>query len=111
MYKPWGKYEILTIHENFKVKILTINPGAQLSLQSHRDRDEHWVVVKGEATTIVDKIEAMVKCGEATIVPRSFKHRISNNTTEEVIIVETQIGTNLDEDDIIRYEDKYGRTS
>ena len=86
-----------------------MNPGGALSLQSHKHRQEHWVVVSGVATVEVDGVQSSLTSGESILIPLGSKHRLSNNDVELVIIIETQIGDYLGEDDITRYEDDYQR--
>lgn len=111
MLRPWGSYTILEEGEMFKIKRIVIKPQARLSLQSHQHRSEHWVVVLGTATIINGDKEYTLRQNESTFVPINTVHRISNMTNEDLIIIEVQSGSYLGEDDIIRYEDKYGRVS
>ncbi len=108
-YRPWGKYEVLIDDKNHKVKKITVYPGASLSLQSHNRRSEHWVVVKGEANVINGEKELFLKENESTYIPAKYKHRLSNPGKSELEIIEVQTGDYLEEDDIIRYDDTYGR--
>ena len=107
--RPWGRFNVLTHQDGYKVKKITVNPGGTLSLQSHKHRQEHWVVVSGLATVEVDDVQSSLTSGESILIPLGSKHRLSNNGSELVIIIETQIGDYLGEDDITRYEDAYGR--
>jgi mannose-1-phosphate guanylyltransferase len=107
--KPWGTYELLLQAENYLVKRILVRPNGQLSLQSHEHRSEHWVIVKGEGTVRRDEEEFKLRENESIYIPARAKHRISNITSAEVIFIEVQIGNPLSEDDIIRYEDIYGR--
>ncbi len=113
--RPWGKYYVLEDEEKFKVKKLIVEPGQRLSLQSHKQRSEHWVVVSGVATFEVrigdDEFEWVkdYKPNEYCYIPAKAKHRISNNGDKQVIIIEVQCGDYTGEDDITRYEDDYGR--
>ncbi|KKT88942.1 MAG: mannose-1-phosphate guanylyltransferase / phosphomannose isomerase, mannose-1-phosphate guanylyltransferase, mannose-6-phosphate isomerase [Parcubacteria group bacterium GW2011_GWC1_45_14] len=109
-YRPWGKYEVLVDEKNHKVKKITVYPGATLSLQSHNRRAEHWVVVKGIAGAINGDKELVLKENESTYVPIGAKHRLSNPGKEELEIIEVQTGDYLEEDDIVRYDDVYGRS-
>jgi mannose-1-phosphate guanylyltransferase/mannose-6-phosphate isomerase len=108
--RPWGSYTVLEEDvDGFKIKRIEVAPGARLSLQSHRKRSEHWVVVSGTATvTNGDKVFAVQK-NESTYIPIGSKHRLENLGTEPLHIVEIQVGEYLGEDDIQRYEDNYGR--
>ena len=107
--KPWGKITILSSGKKFQVKLLTVNPQSSLSLQSHKRRSEHWIVMKGTAsiTKGTDKYE--VPQNGSAFIPAGEKHRIENHTDDVVEIIEVQTGTYFGEDDIIRYEDKYNR--
>jgi mannose-1-phosphate guanylyltransferase / mannose-6-phosphate isomerase len=109
VYRPWGSYTILEEKENYKVKRLSILPGKILSLQMHKKRSENWVVVKGKATVIKEDQEIVLNPTESIYIPKNTKHRLENKEKEELIIIETQSGDYLEEDDIIRFEDKYGR--
>ena len=107
--RPWGRFNVLSSHDGYKVKKISVNPGGTLSLQSHKHRQEHWVVVSGVATVEVDGVQSSLTSGESILIPLGSKHRLSNNGAELVIIIETQIGDYLGEDDISRYEDAYVR--
>ena len=108
-YRPWGFFEVLAESDIFKVKKIYINSNASLSLQKHKHRSEHWVVVNGIAkVTIEDKIK-LINSGESIFVPQGSVHRIENTSKNPVILIEVQIGKYLGEDDIIRYEDLYFR--
>jgi mannose-1-phosphate guanylyltransferase/mannose-6-phosphate isomerase len=110
VYSPWGSYTSLEMGENYQVKRINVNPGARLSLQSHRFRAENWVVVAGEALVTVDNKKREVRIGEHVAVPLGSLHRIENRGPEPLVIIEVQNGDYLGEDDIIRYEDDYGRS-
>lgn len=110
-YRPWGTYQVLLEDKFYKIKKITINPHSSLSLQSHKYRNEHWVVVKGEAFVVKGSMQKKLKYNESIYICAGEKHRLSNNTNHECIIIETQSGTYLGEDDIIRYEDIYKRYS
>jgi mannose-6-phosphate isomerase-like protein (cupin superfamily) len=112
--RPWGRYFVMEDEEKFKVKKLEVLPGKRLSLQSHERRSEHWVVVSGIATLEVqvgDKENWIkeYKPNEYCYIPKQAKHRISNNQEDILIIIEVQCGDYTGEDDIIRYEDDFGR--
>ena len=94
---------------NFLVKRISVKPHASLSLQSHKYRSEHWVVVKGEARVICGKEEIILKKNQSTYIPLNTKHRLMNPLDENLEIIEIQSGTIISEDDIVRYEDIYGR--
>ena len=108
--RPWGSYTVLEEDpEGFKLKRIEVAPGARLSLQSHKHRSEHWVIVSGVATvTNGDEILTFQK-NQSTYIPKGTKHRLENLGSEPLHIVEIQVGAYLGEDDIQRYEDNYGR--
>ena len=107
--RPWGKYEVLIDEKNHKVKKITVYPGSTLSLQSHKHRSEHWVVVKGTANVINGENQLVLHENQSTYISAESKHRLSNTTTLNLEIIEVQTGDYLEEDDIIRYDDTYGR--
>lgn len=109
VFRPWGTYTILEEGEGFKIKRLVVNPGASLSLQMHQYRSEHWVVVSGTATVTNAEQQLTLQTNESTYIPAGNKHRLENRTQVPVIIIEVQSGEYVGEDDIIRFEDKYGR--
>lgn len=108
-YRPWGKYRVLADHENHKVKKLIVYPGATLSLQSHKRRAEHWVVVKGTAHVINGELDIELHANESTYIPATHKHRLSNHGKTNLEIIEVQTGDYFEEDDITRYDDVYNR--
>lgn len=108
--RPWGSYTVLEEDpEGFKLKRIEVAPGARLSLQSHKHRSEHWVVVSGVATVTNGDEIITVNKNQSTYIPIGTKHRLENRGTEPLHIVEIQVGEYLGEDDIQRYEDNYGR--
>lgn len=107
--RPWGKYEVLIDEKNHKVKKITVLPGSTLSLQSHKHRSEHWVVVKGIAEVINGENRLVLHENQSTYISAHSKHRLSNPGQVDLEIIEVQTGDYLEEDDIIRYEDTYGR--
>jgi len=111
VYRPWGYY--INIEGNdksgFKVKRICVYPGKRLSLQSHNKRSEHWVIVKGNARVQVGKDFLNLEPNQHVYIPKETLHRMENNSTELVEFIETQIGEYLGEDDIIRYQDDFGR--
>jgi len=109
VFRPWGSYDSIDSDDGFQVKRLIVNPGAILSLQSHKHRAEHWVVVRGTATITLNDDEFDLGINESTFIPIGAVHRIANNGSEPVHIIEVQCGDYLGEDDIVRYEDNYGR--
>ena len=111
MHRPWGSYDTVYAGDGFKVKHLLVNPGQCLSLQLHQHRSEHWVVVRGVA--LVTRGDAVFSVGEndSTCIPCGVRHRLENPGTTPLEIIEVQSGSWLDEDDIVRFEDAYGRTA
>lgn len=107
--RPWGSFYILDEQEHTKVKRLVVNPGHRLSLQSHKYRDEHWVVVRGVARVTLDDGERDFRYGEHIYVKRGVKHRIACPGQEPVEIIEVQVGDAFPEEDIVRYADDYNR--
>ena len=107
--RPWGTWEVLDSEANFCVKRIKVIPGGKLSLQLHHFRSEHWVIVKGEALITLGVKQIAKKAGENVFIPVEVQHRIQNNTNQDVEFIEVQIGDNLDENDIVRIEDVYGR--
>ncbi len=107
--KPWGAYRVLDLGDTYQVKWLDVNPGARLSLQSHEHRAEHWTVVSGTATVTLDDQVLEIPCGDHIYIPIRSRHRIENRGQEMVRIIEVQTGDYLGEDDIVRYDDDYGR--
>jgi len=109
VYRPWGWYDSIESGKHFQVKKLHVNPGAELSLQMHHKRSEHWVVVSGIATVTNGEETLTLKEGESTYIPIGETHSLGNKTNEPLEVIEVQSGIYLDEDDIVRFEDKYGR--
>jgi len=107
--RPWGTYTTLEQGPGFKIKRIVVNPGAALSLQMHRHRSEHWVVVGGIAQVVNGEREFVVRANESTFIPAGNRHRLSNRESEPLIIIEVQTGAYVEEDDIVRLEDVYGR--
>src|SRR5208337_873031 len=108
-YRPWGSYTILEEDARYKIKKITVLPGASLSLQKHRHRSEHWIVVKGTAGVRIADKDFVIHENESAFVPRSTLHRLSNPGIIPLEIIEVQNGEYVGEDDIERFEDKYGR--
>ena len=109
VHRPWGTYTVLEEGPNFKIKRIEVKPGASLSLQMHNHRSEHWVVIQGQAQVINgDKIMTL-GLDESTFIPATHKHRLENPGKEPTIIIEVQTGSYLGEDDIVRFNDRYGR--
>ena len=110
IYRPWGSYELLDSGKGFLVKRLTVYPKCRLSLQSHKGRSEHWVIVSGEAFITRDSKSFILKKNESTFIPPEMLHRLENMGSEDLVLIEVQTGDHLSEDDIIRYEDDFGRS-
>lgn len=108
-HRPWGTYTILEENPGYKVKQITVRPGAKLSLQYHHHRSEHWIVVSGVATVTIDDKTFDLKQNESTYIPKEAKHRLANNQKENLVIIEAQVGSYLGEDDIVRLQDDYKR--
>jgi len=109
VYRPWGSYESLVVSERFQVKRIVVNPGQTLSLQMHHHRAEHWVVVSGTAEVTCEDKVFMLGEDESTYIPLGHKHRLANPGRIPLELIEVQSGAYLGEDDIVRYEDVYGR--
>ena len=109
VFRPWGWYDSIESGKHFQVKRLHVNPGAKLSLQMHHKRAEHWVVVSGIATAINGEDVLTLTEGDSTYIPIGTTHGLENKTNEQLEIIEVQSGTYLGEDDIVRFEDIYGR--
>ena len=109
-HRPWGWFESLALGDCFQVKRICVKPGAALSLQSHKHRSEHWIVVEGTARITIDDEVSLLSEGQSVYVPLGTKHRMENPGQIPMLLIEVQIGTYLGEDDIIRYEDVYARS-
>ena len=107
--RPWGSYTTLKEDGGFKVKLIAVKPGESLSLQYHHQRAEHWVVAQGQALVQIGDVEYRTGPGQYRYIPAGEKHRLSNISTEELLLVEIQCGSYLGEDDIVRLADSYGR--
>jgi mannose-1-phosphate guanylyltransferase/mannose-6-phosphate isomerase len=109
VFRPWGNYETVDAGERFQVKRIVVKPGASLSLQMHHHRAEHWVVVKGTARVTCDERVFDLQENQSTFIPLGSRHRLENATDAPLEIIEVQSGGYLGEDDIVRFEDAYGR--
>jgi mannose-1-phosphate guanylyltransferase/mannose-6-phosphate isomerase len=109
VYRPWGSYTVLEERSNFKIKRIEVNPGAKLSMQMHHHRSEHWVIVSGVANIINNNLEYVLYENESTYIPKTHHHRLSNKGTVPLSIIEVQCGEYVGEDDIVRFDDDYGR--
>jgi mannose-1-phosphate guanylyltransferase/mannose-6-phosphate isomerase len=109
VHRPWGFYELIEVGPRYQVKHLMVKPGASLSLQMHHHRAEHWVVVRGTARVIINDRTTLIAENESTYIPIGCKHRLENPGKVPLSIIEVQSGSYLGEDDIIRFDDHYGR--
>ena len=109
VFRPWGSYRRLDAGEGFQVKQLAVKPGAQLSLQKHDHRAEHWVVVSGTARVTRGDETFDLEANQSTYIPIGVKHRLENRGPGILRVIEIQSGDYLGEDDIVRFEDTYGR--
>ena len=107
--KPWGSYQVLESDNKYRLKKIIVKPKGKLSLQSHQYRSEHWVVVQGRAEVTLNDDISTLNENESIFIPIEAKHRLSNSDTNDLIIIEVWHGDQLDEEDIIRYEDIYNR--
>jgi mannose-1-phosphate guanylyltransferase / mannose-6-phosphate isomerase len=107
--RPWGTYTVLEEAPGFKIKRIEVKPGASLSLQMHHHRSEHWVVVNGTAKITNGDNEILIQANESTYIPAGQKHRLENPGVISCVMIEVQCGSYLGEDDIVRFDDKYGR--
>ena len=110
VYRPWGSYDSVHAGDGFKVKHIIVQPGQRLSLQAHRHRAEHWIVVRGAARVTRGDETFLVHENQSTFIPQGATHRLENPGDAPLELVEVQTGSYLGEDDILRYEDAYGRT-
>jgi len=110
MERPWGAWTLLESGPGYKVKRIEVLPGGRLSLQKHRSRSEHWVVVQGTARVTTDERILALVTNQWTFIPLGAVHRLENAETELLVVIEVQTGIHLCETDIIRLEDDYGRT-
>lgn len=110
--RPWGTWEVLDSGENFCVKKITVNPEAILSLQLHNHRAEHWIITEGEAMVVLGDDTLYRKTDDSIYIPVRTKHRIKNTSKgKKLVFIEIQTGEKLDESDIVRFEDNYGRVN
>ena len=107
--KPWGYYEVLVQGEYYLTKRLTIKPGEKTSLQYHNHRAEYLVVVAGQSTIQIEKLKMIVGTGGQFLIERGTQHQIANDGEVDLVIIETQLGDVIDENDIVRINDPYGR--
>lgn len=109
VHRPWGTYTTLEDGDRFKIKRIVVKPKASLSLQMHHHRSEHWIVVSGMAVVVNDEQELMLNTNESTFIRAGHKHRLRNPGVIDLVLIEVQSGEYLGEDDIVRFEDNYGR--
>src|SRR5690606_18377458 len=109
VFRTWRTNQSLATGPSFQVKHICVNPGASLSLQMHHHRAEHWIVVRGTATVTRDSDTFRLRENESTFIPLGSKHRLQNLTNEAMELIEVQTGSYLGEDDIVRFDDVYGR--
>jgi mannose-1-phosphate guanylyltransferase len=109
VHRPWGTYTTLENGERFKIKRIVVKPQASLSLQMHHHRSEHWIVVSGMAMVVNDQQEMMLNTNESTFIRAGHRHRLQNPGVIDLVLIEVQSGDYLGEDDIVRFEDVYGR--
>jgi mannose-1-phosphate guanylyltransferase/mannose-6-phosphate isomerase len=109
VFRPWGSYQGIDAGEGYQVKHIMVKPGGRLSLQSHTKRAEHWVVVQGTAQVTCDDKVFLLQENQSTYIPVGERHRLENAGTKPLRLIEVQSGTYLGEDDIVRYDDAYGR--
>lgn len=107
--RPWGRWEVLAIGETYVCKRITVKPGGKLSLQLHHHREEHWTIVEGNALVTCGEKQIEARPKSHVFIPLETAHRIENPGTADVVFIEVQQGDHLDEGDIVRLEDIYGR--
>ena len=109
IYRPWGHYLSIVEKSRWQVKLIFVKPGERLSLQMHHHRSEHWIVVDGTAQVEINKEKIILAENESTYIPLGSKHRLTNPGKIPLILIEVQSGSYVGEDDIVRFEDNYGR--
>ena len=107
--KPWGSFQVIEEGEKYQIKKIIVKSGSKLSLQSHQHRSEHWVVVKGRAQVTLNDDIKILETNKSIFIPLQTKHSLANNELEDLIVIEIWHGNILEEEDIKRYEDIYGR--
>jgi mannose-6-phosphate isomerase-like protein (cupin superfamily) len=107
--RPWGYYQVLSDEPDHKVKRIVVTPGGSLSLQRHSRRSEHWYAVAGKGVATIDGRVLPLSGGQSINIPQGATHRLENNSSNDLVIIEVQTGTYFGEDDIERLEDKYDR--
>lgn len=109
--RPWGRWEVLSAGDGFITKMITVNPDQKLSLQWHHHRGEHWIITEGEGVVTLGDEDIPVKKGSTIFIPKTVHHRMTNPHAKVLKFVEIQVGSILDESDIERIEDVYGRVN
>lgn len=107
--RPWGVFEVIQDETTHKLKRIDVLPGKRLSYQSHKFREENWVVIQGKATVVLEGETIILLPGNSIFIPQGAKHRLLNDSNQILSIIEVQTGTYFGEDDIIRYEDDFDR--
>ncbi len=108
--RPWGFYKTVILNDKYQAKVIHVSPNSKISLQSHKHREEHWIVVNGDGSVQIGESFLQVTSGSNFFIPKGCKHRLINQSPNQVmVLVEVQLGDYFGEDDIIRYEDEYGR--
>jgi mannose-6-phosphate isomerase len=107
--RPWGSFTVLVDDTDHKVKSIVVAPGQRLSYQTHARRSEHWFVVRGEGSVVLDGMELSVRPGSTIDVPQGMAHRIKNSGSSDLVFIEVQHGDYFGEDDIVRLDDDFGR--
>ena len=110
IYRPWGYYLSVVKKSRWQVKLIHVKPGEKLSLQMHHHRSEHWIIVNGTAKVEINKEISFLTENQSAYIPLGSKHRLTNPGKIPLILIEVQSGTYVGEDDIVRFEDKYGRS-
>ena len=108
--RPWGTYTVLDENTSYKIKRIEVLPGQRLSLQKHHHRSEHWIVVSGTALVTCGDSQRIVNVNESTFIPAGHKHRLENPGLMTLVMIEVQSGAYVGENDIVRFDDIYGRT-
>jgi mannose-1-phosphate guanylyltransferase len=110
VHRPWGTYSVLEEGAGFKIKRIEVKPGGSLSLQMHHHRSEHWIVVNGMAWVVNGEQDLLLNTNQSTYIPAGHKHRLENPGLVNLVMIEVQSGAYLGEDDIVRFQDNYGRS-
>jgi mannose-1-phosphate guanylyltransferase/mannose-6-phosphate isomerase len=110
VFRPWGSYDSVDQGERYQVKRIRVKPGEKLSLQMHHHRAEHWIVVRGTAKVVLGETERLLSENQSIYIPVGEKHSLENPGLVELELIEVQSGSYLGEDDIVRFEDRYGRS-